>query len=640
MRYTSLFHAALLAGILTLLPASSFGVLLSDNEFDLASYDVVLFATTGGTPAFDYNRETFGGNPGAWMRMRISQPGVSGSTSVGIFLWKQAYDPDPLDPARPAIGTLDFEGDDICLDPEVSIQCYSTGLVVEQEGDYWIRNVRLAEDQFWARAARHGIRPAELSRIGHCDNPSVICPNGTAMVRAQPDFSANAPPLRFGFYTARSGGRTSYHGRDNWSVRVNPACAADADCDDADPCTVDACVAGACEAQNTCAVPGPSVRAEVLAQGTIGGVTTDVRNTEEKSPVTGLGDTANAQAASVMPAGATGQAGASLAGGLRAKADATLLGPGEFVGATATARHVRTFDVTGSPGPPPPTFDVNLLLFVDGRLSIRSAINSTTPNDIGASVAFDVFLTDGSGQALGNFQRFARLRQFNDLFFPVSYPTATWMSSFGANSDPDPLTITRATSYSELVTRTITLGNPPRIAVEMRLTAEAHTTPALPQWSAIANFFDTASVQVSSPDARVVLTEVDPSVTTTPTTSTTSTTLPARATLTIDGVRTGARGRGTIRARCVLADPANRKGASCRLQGRVPDATSGEPVAVTKVVRHRFDKRGVAKALLALNREGRRRRLAGGTLTVLVLATVAERGGTTTSLQAAAVLAP
>jgi hypothetical protein len=626
VRYGSRLGGTLLAGFLALLPASSFAALFSDTEFDLASYDVVVFATKGGNPMFAYDRELAGGNPGAWLRMQIAPPGVSGSTSIGMFLWKQAYDPDPADPARPAIGTLDFAGDDICLVPDAAGgQCYSTGLVVEQDGDYWTYGVRLAADLFWSHATKHGIRPRELSNIGRCADPSVICPNGGAMIRFKPDFSANAPPLRFGFYTARSGVLPTPHGRDNWSVRVNPVCAVDADCDDGDPCTVDTCVAGACEAQDRCRVPGPSVRAGVFAHGMTGGVTTDTRDDEEKSPVTGLGDTAMAQAASTAPAGANGEAASSLAGGLRAKADASLLGPGELVGATATARHIRTFDVTGNPGPPPPTFDVDLLLFVDGALTIRSAINATTPNDIGASVAFDVFVTDGSGMPLANFQRAANLVGFSNLFFPPGYPTPTWETSFGPDSDPDPLTHTRATSYSELTRRTITLGNPPRIAVEMRLTAEAHTTPALPPWLAISNFFDTASVQVSSPDPGVVLTEVDP--------GTTTTTLPARATLTIDDVRTGARGRGTIRTHCTLTDPSTRKGAKCAVQGR----TDG-PVAVTKTIRHRFNKRGIAKAVLKLNREGRQRLLADGTLTVSVLATVTERGGQTTSLQAVATL--
>lgn len=54
--------------------------------------------------------------------------------------------------------------------------------------------------------------------------------------------------------------------------------------------------------------------------------------------------------------------------------------------------------------------------------------------------------------------------------------------------------------------------------------------------------------------------------------------------------------------------------------------------------RHRFNKRGIAKAVLKLNREGRQRLLAAGTLTVTVVATVTERNGPTTSLQAVTVL--
>jgi hypothetical protein len=369
------------------------------------------------------------------------------------------------------------------------------------------------------------------------------------------------------------------------------------------------------------------VRATVLAQGTQGGVTTDARADEEKSPAASLTDTATAQAPSSMPTGANGQAASSLAGGLRAKADASLFDPGEFVGATATARHTRTFDVSGGSGPPPSTFDVNLLLAVDGTLTLRSTINATTPLEIGASVAFDVFVTDGSGNPLATFQRLANLRGFDDLFIPPIYSTPTWAGSFGPDSDPDPLTLTRPTSYTELTTRTISLGTLPRIAVEMRLTAEAHTTPALPAWLAISNFFDTASVQVSSPDPAVVLTEVDPAL------STTTTTLPGRASLTIDEVRTKSRGRGTIRAHCTLADPSTRKGAKCELEG-LADGT----VTVTKRIRHRFNKRGIAKAVLKLNREGRQRLLAGGTLTVSVVAAVTERDGSTTSLQAVALL--
>jgi hypothetical protein len=61
-------------------------------------------------------------------------------------------------------------------------------------------------------------------------------------------------------------------------------------------------------------------------------------------------------------------------------------------------------------------------------------------------------------------------------------------------------------------------------------------------------------------------------------------------------------------------------------------------IALTKPVRQRFNKRGIANVVLKLNRAGRQALLADGTLTVAVLATVTERSGPTTSLQAVATL--
>jgi hypothetical protein len=84
------------------------------------------------------------------------------------------------------------------------------------------------------------------------------------------------------------------------------------------------------------------------------------------------------------------------------------------------------------------------------------------------------------------------------------------------------------------------------------------------------------------------------------------------------------------KARCTLVDPSTRKGAKCVLQGSGWILTE----VLTKRVRSRFNKYGIAKASLKLNAAGRAILRANGTLAVGVGATVTERDGTTTHLLA------
>jgi hypothetical protein len=378
------------------------------------------------------------------------------------------------------------------------------------------------------------------------------------------------------------------------------------------------------------------VKAEVHAVGTITGVTTPTDVVQEKRPPADLTDAAMAQAAS-SPAGAVGEARSSLAGGLGAKASASLLSPGEFVGAAAIASHTRVFDVTSSSGPLPATFDVQLLLNVDGELTTISDVNSTPATDLAATVVFGAYVADGGGMPLARFERTAWLVAGNVLGFPFGYPTSDWQDSFGPDGDPDPFVITRPMNYLEFVTRTVAVHTPPRIAVEMRLTAEAHTTPALPQRTAISNFYDTATVQVSSLTPGVVLTEVDPAATTTTTSTSTTTTLPPRVSLLIDGITATPKGRVKILTRCVLLDPSALRGASCKLVATSP-ATEGRKI--TKSVRRPFDESGSAAITLSLNKRGRKQLVRDGGLVVNVTGRVTERSGAATDLEAVFVLYP
>lgn len=483
-------------------------VTFTDSTFDDTDWQVLVFSyrdTGGALPGGSVQAtQQPGGNPGTMRQVRNEIPAAPSpsefATVAGVHLRAGAtYDPSAQGP----IGSITYQED-----ARNFLIGQLSGLAIRQSGRVYYTQAGIHTSTAWGPIVQQAIVPDvfyELTADG-------------AIPESKPDFSAAGAPLEVGFLRASSNGPGAgayavVAAIDNWKVKIYPPCATNADCEDGDSCTIDTCAPDGCRTVDTCVVPGPSVRADVLAQGRVDGVTTDTPSFQEKRPPASLTDTARAEAASTSPAGSAGEAAASLAGGLRAQASATLLPPGQSVSVQATASHVRTFDVVSrTGGPPPTTFDVNLLLWADGTLTIRSGVGSPLPLAVSAGVTLRASITDGNGPQLTSFERSASLRsdRFGTHLNVQSFETPTWFDSFGPDSDPDINAITRPVQYSEFVTRTVSLGTPARIAVEMALIADASSTPNVPQWVAISNFFDTASLQVYSTDPEVVLIEVDP----------------------------------------------------------------------------------------------------------------------------------
>ncbi len=91
-------------------------------------------------------------------------------------------------------------------------------LLVEQAGRRFVANNIGSSDcrlPSWTGGSRASLRPLNFSQL---DGPA--CAAGATC----PDFSASAPPLRFGFWRVAFGlaGEVVTHGIDNWRVTVWP----------------------------------------------------------------------------------------------------------------------------------------------------------------------------------------------------------------------------------------------------------------------------------------------------------------------------------------------------------------------------------------------------------------------------------
>jgi hypothetical protein len=188
------------------------GVVFEDGEFLPADW-LVSPVIDAGHAAFVHIEErlTAGGNPGAFRKMTFQLAPGAGSERVFYIALAAAYDPASLG----AIRVIDYAEE--CIALQTSDTTYTeSSLVIEQGGRRY-----LSDDAFhtcvlntWSPVASRSGLTAQDFRL--FDGPA--CNAGESC----PDFSASAPPLRFGYWRISFGtpGDSIAHGIDNWKVTV------------------------------------------------------------------------------------------------------------------------------------------------------------------------------------------------------------------------------------------------------------------------------------------------------------------------------------------------------------------------------------------------------------------------------------
>ena len=137
-------------------------------------------------------------------------PPGAGSASVVYLRDDAAYDPA----AQGAIRVIDYAEDCRALVAS-DLRYAESHLVIEQAGRrYAAVHSNVCKEQTWSGVANRASLAA--SDFTLTDGP------GCAAAQACPDFSAGAPPLRFGFrrFVWGAPGDTIGHGIDNWTVTV------------------------------------------------------------------------------------------------------------------------------------------------------------------------------------------------------------------------------------------------------------------------------------------------------------------------------------------------------------------------------------------------------------------------------------
>lgn len=194
----------------------------------LAGYTMKIDVRFGAPGYTCFNQRSDDGNPAPYAHVVI-KPNVlpGGGQTIACLLKDDAvYDPA----VSGAIGWIEHREDAKCF--VQSPQCMSTGACLVQDGNFYFARAGFVPEMDWTpKTLLAG--PADFSKLSGA-GPS------------NPDFSAGAPPLQFGFHRAKSGGSGEDTGLDNWQLTLHPPCTGDGDCDDADACTTDVCTDGVC----------------------------------------------------------------------------------------------------------------------------------------------------------------------------------------------------------------------------------------------------------------------------------------------------------------------------------------------------------------------------------------------------------
>lgn len=231
-------------GLCVATPVSAGVATFRDGTFADSDWTVVVasFRSTGGALAggsIVATQKQLGGNPGAMWEMAMVVPTLplgEGAETVGVHIRMGAtYDPATQGP----IASIDYLEDSMARPtPPISRRAYSSGPAVRQNGRTYaaVGPAAGALPDQWVPFSSPGIVREMFAEL----TPDGWVPD------ANPDLSGSGASLELGYVTRTGVGGD---GRiDNWTVRVNPACAVDQDCDDGDPCTTETCSGGVCAA--------------------------------------------------------------------------------------------------------------------------------------------------------------------------------------------------------------------------------------------------------------------------------------------------------------------------------------------------------------------------------------------------------
>lgn len=188
------------------------GLVFSDGEFLAQDWAVTPVQPPGTTaaPVVLTERVDSGGNPGAWRRSSITPGSDAGAAAAFFFATPAVYDPA----VSGAVKVIDH-AQDCGLLPPSDLRSVELELALEQSGRRFVANTSSActVAPWTGRAGRASLTAADFRLY---DGPP--CGSGETC----PDFSAQAAPLRFGYFDiVFSGpGVAVPHGVDNWRVTV------------------------------------------------------------------------------------------------------------------------------------------------------------------------------------------------------------------------------------------------------------------------------------------------------------------------------------------------------------------------------------------------------------------------------------
>ena len=190
------------------------GLVFEDGEFQPADWLITPFGDANApAPIATDERQTSGGNPGAFRKMVFRLPAFALAGRVFYTSLRATYDP----PTQGAIYVIDYAEDGISLQENTSTSTESA-MLLEQGGRIYIANVRsagvdLLPTSWSAVESRSSLSPQDFNLF-----TGPACPTGESC----PDFSALGRPMRFGYWRISSGvqGDSIAHGIDNWKVTV------------------------------------------------------------------------------------------------------------------------------------------------------------------------------------------------------------------------------------------------------------------------------------------------------------------------------------------------------------------------------------------------------------------------------------
>ena len=257
-------HVIALAFVLLAAPVSRAAVVsFGDGTFAVADWEA-LSATfsSGGGPLGGGGvqaSQVGDGYPAPSRRVDLTLPPAPSPTEYSSTFAFNVHTGSVYDPmTQGPIATIDYEEDARALVAPVL-----TGLVVRQAGEVYFAQVEVFTATTWTHIVRKGIVATNFEHLTA----------GGVVQGEHPDLTAAGGPMEFGFLRANSTGAGRPTGFtngaliDNWTVRLNPPCTSDPECDDLDPCGTEACVGGACQSTPLACGDGDACTIDACAAG-------------------------------------------------------------------------------------------------------------------------------------------------------------------------------------------------------------------------------------------------------------------------------------------------------------------------------------------------------------------------------------